>query len=225
MRVSGIITDAQGEPVSNVKVDLAADGIRFAAVYTDEQGHYSHTDSASYTGGALSLRAEKTGYASKELTRPIAADAVTVDLTMERVAAPPRNNRIAIIVGAALAVVAIGVVIWAVFLRPDGRPVDPPSAEEITFRLLVEDVFRIAGRGTVVTGTMQRGFVQEGDRIRITSPDNRVKHETVVTGVTRRQQVITRAGPGDQVGLLVRDVGRLPIESGDFVFGIGGSSP
>ena len=225
MRISGVITDAQGAAISNVKVDLAADGISFAAVYTDDEGHYSHTDSAPHTGGVLLLRAEKIGYAPKEVTRPIAADSVTVDLTMEQVAAAPRRHRIAIIAGAALAIVAIGVVSWVIIARPGGRTdtavVGEAEVVQITFRFAVEGVSTIAGRGTVLTGTVQRGSVQPGDRIRIMSPENRVKHETVVRDVMRRQQSISRFVPGDQVGLLVADPGRSRIEAGDVVIGIG----
>ena len=218
MQVSGVITNDQGTAIPNVRVDLAIDGIRFAVVYTDEAGRYSHSHTASYPGGVLSVRAEKSGYVDLDVTKPVVADLVTVDLAMARASAAPQWYRVAIVAGVVLAILAVGLIGW-MSIRPSGDRTDP-IADEATFRFVIEDVFSIAGRGTVIAGTMQSGAVRPGDSIRILSPDgNQVKHETVVTGISVREVVVRLAGAGDQVGLLVRDVPR-GIGPGDVVIGL-----
>ena len=115
MQISGTVTDSQGKPVGNVKIELSADGVRSAVVYSDDHGHFSHSDSASHTGGVLTLRAEKTGFVAQELTQPIAADTMVVDFTMDAVGPVIPWRMIAFIGGGVLAIGAIVVVLLFVF--------------------------------------------------------------------------------------------------------------
>ena len=82
---------------------------------------------------------------------------------------------------------------------PD-RPRDQP------FLMPVEDVFSIKGRGTVVTGRIERGVVKPGDEVEIVGIKNTRK--TVVTGVEMFHKLLDEAEPGDAVGTLLRGVER-----------------
>ena len=140
MQISGTITDTDGRPVADASVELAADGVRFAVVYTDERGHFTHTDTASRIGEDLALRVEKSGYASRELTRPITGDTMT-DLTMELGPPPPPPWRRIAIIGVA-AVLILAVIIGVVLIltgrsrdpdptRPQRPPVERDPAEPV----------------------------------------------------------------------------------------------
>jgi elongation factor Tu len=86
------------------------------------------------------------------------------------------------------------------------RPVDQP------FLMPVEDVFGIKGRGTVVTGRVERGVVKVGDEIEIVGfGENR---KTVVTGVEMFQKTLDQGEAGDNVGCLLRGIEREDIERG-----------
>ncbi len=78
--------------------------------------------------------------------------------------------------------------------------------------LAVEDVFSITGRGTVVTGRVERGKVKVGDVIEIVGGKN--SRTTTVTGVEMFQKVLDEAIAGDQVGLLLRGVQKHEVERG-----------
>ena len=89
---------------------------------------------------------------------------------------------------------------------PD-RPVDKP------FLMPVEDVFGIKGRGTVVTGRVERGVVKSGDTIEIVGFGK--TQETVVTGVEMFHKTLSEGGiPGDAVGVLLRGVDRDEVQRG-----------
>jgi elongation factor Tu len=86
------------------------------------------------------------------------------------------------------------------------RPKDQP------FLMPVEDVFGIKGRGTVVTGRVERGIVKVGDEIEIIGfGENR---KTVVTGVEMFQKTLDQGEAGDNVGCLLRGIERDEIERG-----------
>jgi elongation factor Tu len=82
------------------------------------------------------------------------------------------------------------------------------------FRLTVQDVFAIAGRGTVVTGRIESGAIRTGATLRQTRPDGTVRDVTLV-GIEMFRKTHDSATAGDNVGLLLRDVGRHEIGSGD----------
>ncbi|MEX0762865.1 MAG: elongation factor Tu [Dehalococcoidia bacterium] len=86
------------------------------------------------------------------------------------------------------------------------RPVDQP------FLMPVEDVFGIKGRGTVVTGRIDRGQVKVGEEIEIVGFGKTTK--TVVTGVEMFHKTLTEGLPGDAVGVLLRGVEREDIARG-----------
>ena len=82
------------------------------------------------------------------------------------------------------------------------------------FRLAVQDVFSITGRGTVVTGLVASGRVSVGDRVTLVRGDGSRRVVTVV-GVEAFQKVLTTAETGEQVGLLLDEVERGDVAAGD----------
>jgi len=86
------------------------------------------------------------------------------------------------------------------------RPLDKP------FLMPVEDVFSISGRGTVVTGRVERGIVKVGDEIEIVGLKDTKK--TVVTGVEMFRKLLDQGQAGDNIGALLRGVERTDVERG-----------
>ena len=89
------------------------------------------------------------------------------------------------------------------------RDVDKP------FLLAIEDVFSITGRGTVVTGRVERGAIHTGDEVEIVGI--RPTKKTVVTGVEMFRKILDEGQAGDNVGLLLRGIGRKDVERGQVV--------
>jgi elongation factor Tu len=91
-----------------------------------------------------------------------------------------------------------------------------PTAEGygVGFRMTVQDVFSIKGRGTVVTGQIESGSVGVGDTVRQTRLDG-TSREVTITSVEMFRKVVKTASAGDNVGLLLRDLGRSDIGAGD----------
>ncbi len=89
------------------------------------------------------------------------------------------------------------------------RPLDQP------FLMPVEDVFSIKGRGTVVTGRVERGVAKVGQPVEIVGI--RPTETTVVTGVEMFHKTLDEAEPGDAVGLLLRGIERGDIERGQVI--------
>ena len=87
------------------------------------------------------------------------------------------------------------------------RDVDKP------FLLAVEDVFSISGRGTVVTGRIERGKIKVGDEVELVGLAPEVK-KTVVTGVEMFRKILDEGVAGDNVGLLLRGVEKDEVERG-----------
>src|SRR3546814_7845363 len=86
------------------------------------------------------------------------------------------------------------------------RPKDKP------FLMPVEDVFSISGRGTVVTGRIERGVVKVGEEVEIVGLKATVK--TTVTGVEMFRKLLDSGEAGDHIGALLRGVGREDVERG-----------
>jgi elongation factor Tu len=86
------------------------------------------------------------------------------------------------------------------------REVDRP------FLMPVEDIFSISGRGTVVTGRIERGVIKVGEEIEIVGLKNTVK--TTVTGVEMFRKLLDRGEAGDNVGLLLRGTKKEDVERG-----------
>jgi elongation factor Tu len=89
------------------------------------------------------------------------------------------------------------------------RDVDKP------FLLAIEDVFSITGRGTVVTGRVERGAIHTGDEVEIIGI--RPTQKTVITGVEMFRKILDEGQAGDNVGLLLRGIGRKDVERGQVV--------
>jgi elongation factor Tu len=88
---------------------------------------------------------------------------------------------------------------------PD-RPIDQP------FLMPIEDVFSISGRGTVVTGRVERGVITVGEEIEIVGL--RPSKKTICTGVEMFRKLLDRGEAGDNIGALLRGVGREDVERG-----------
>lgn len=84
------------------------------------------------------------------------------------------------------------------------------------FRMPVEDVFTITGRGVVITGTVQSGSVAVGSPVRITNPDG-TSIDTTITGVEMFRRTTTAAHAGDNAGLLLGAEGTVAPQRGGFV--------
>jgi elongation factor Tu len=97
------------------------------------------------------------------------------------------------------------------------RDVDRP------FLMPIEDVFSISGRGTVVTGRIERGRVKVGDEVEVVGI--RPTLRTVVTGVEMFRKVLEEGIAGDNVGLLLRGVERREVERGQVVAKPGSITP
>ena len=181
MQVSGTVTDAENRPIANVRVDLAVDGIRSAVVYSDDEGRYSHTDSASYAAGTLSLAAAKSGYGTRELTRPVTAQAMTVDITMESSTAGVPWRMIAIIGGAALAVVAVVVVLLIVLRGNEGPAVVTPVTEGEVVAAVREDCLPFTTRNVELRADGRNWVLTDGRSRMITFDDRRVGERALET--------------------------------------------
>jgi len=86
------------------------------------------------------------------------------------------------------------------------RPVDQP------FLMPIEDVFSISGRGTVVTGRVERGIVKVGEEVEIVGMKDTQK--TTVTGVEMFRKLLDQGQAGDNIGALIRGIDREQVERG-----------
>ena len=89
----------------------------------------------------------------------------------------------------------------------------PERATDKPFLMHVEDVFTITGRGTVVTGRVERGQVKVGDEVQIVGLQDEPR-KTVVTGVEMFRKMMDYAEAGDNIGCLLRGVDRKEVERG-----------
>jgi elongation factor Tu len=99
----------------------------------------------------------------------------------------------------------------------------PERAIDGTFLMPVEDVFSISGRGTVVTGRIERGIVKVGDEIEIVGLKPTVK--TTCTGVEMFRKLLDQGMAGDNVGVLLRGTKREDIERGQVLAKSGSIKP
>ncbi|MGX2985257.1 elongation factor Tu [Helicobacter sp. 23-1048] len=88
----------------------------------------------------------------------------------------------------------------------------PQRDTEKTFLMPVEDVFSIAGRGTVVTGRIERGVIKVGDEVEIVGISDTQK--TTVTGVEMFRKELDKGEAGDNVGILLRGTKKEEVERG-----------
>jgi len=100
---------------------------------------------------------------------------------------------------------------------------DPVRAKDQPFLMPIEDVFAIKGRGTVVTGRVDRGVVKVGEEVEIVGI--REARKTVVTGVEMFRKLLDTGEAGDNVGLLLRGLERTDVERGQVVAKPGSIKP
>src|SRR5882762_1610469 len=98
------------------------------------------------------------------------------------------------------------------------RPLDKP------FLMPIEDVFSISGRGTVVTGRVETGIVKVGEEVEIVGIHPEVR-KTTVTGVEMFRKLLDQGQAGDNVGALIRGVGREEVERGQVLCKPGSIKP
>jgi elongation factor Tu len=142
------------------------------------------------------------------------------------------GDKIPIVKGSALKVVESGSAdpqaeeykcIWELLTAVDSyiptpeRPIDKP------FLMPIEDVFSISGRGTVVTGRVERGIVKVGEEVEIVGLG--ATRKTVVTGVEMFRKLLDEGRAGDNVGALLRGIGKDDVERGQVLAKPGSITP
>ena len=99
----------------------------------------------------------------------------------------------------------------------------PDRPKDLPFLMPIEDVFSISGRGTVVTGRIERGIVKVGEEVEIVGLKDTTK--TVVTGVEMFRKLLDSGEAGDNVGCLLRGVAREDVERGQVLAKPGSITP
>jgi len=105
--------------------------------------------------------------------------------------------------------------IWDLMTAVDTYIPQPKRDTDKPFLMPVGDVFTISGRGTVVTGRVDRGIVKVGEEVEIVGIRPTIK--TVVTGVEMFRKTLDEGRAGDDVGLLIRGIKREEVERGQVV--------
>ncbi|OZB73939.1 MAG: elongation factor Tu [Halothiobacillus sp. 13-55-115] len=100
---------------------------------------------------------------------------------------------------------------------------EPERAVDGTFLMPVEDVFSISGRGTVVTGRIERGVIKVGEEVEIVGIRDTTK--TTVTGVEMFRKLLDQGMAGDNVGILLRGTKRDDVERGQVLCKPGSIKP
>jgi elongation factor Tu len=101
---------------------------------------------------------------------------------------------------------------------------EPARETDKPFLMPIEDVFTITGRGTVVTGRIERGVVKVNETVDIVGIQER-KQSTTVTGVEMFRKLLDEGRAGDNVGLLLRGIKREDVERGQVVIKPGTTTP
>jgi len=113
--------------------------------------------------------------------------------------------------------------IWDLMDAIDKYIPTPKRDIEKPFMMAIEDVFSISGRGTVVTGRIERGIVKVGDEIEIVGI--KPTQKTVVTGVEMFRKLLDQGQAGDNVGILLRGTKREEVERGQVLAKSGAITP
>ena len=100
---------------------------------------------------------------------------------------------------------------------------EPVRDVERPFLMPIEDVFSITGRGTVVTGRVEQGMLETGTKVEIVGI--RDLQSTTVTGVEMFRKLLDEAQAGDNVGLLLRGIGKEDVERGQVIAAPGSITP
>jgi len=102
--------------------------------------------------------------------------------------------------------------IWELMHAVDEYIPTPERAVDLPFLMPIEDVFSIKGRGTVVTGRVSQGMVKVGEEVEIVGL--KPTRSTVVTGVEMFHKLLDQGQAGDNIGCLLRGIGRDDVERG-----------
>jgi len=113
--------------------------------------------------------------------------------------------------------------IWELMRVVDEYIPTPERDIDKPFLMPVEDVFSIKGRGTVVTGRVERGVIKVGEEIEIVGLKEARK--TVVTGVEMFRKLLDQGQAGDNIGLLLRGIDRTDVERGQVIAKPGSITP
>jgi elongation factor Tu len=103
------------------------------------------------------------------------------------------------------------------YIPQPARPIDQP------FLMPIEDVFSISGRGTVVTGRVERGIVKVGEEVEIVGI--KPTQKTTVTGVEMFRKLLDQGEAGDNIGALIRGIDRTQVERGQVLCKPGSVTP
>ncbi|WMC19841.1 MAG: elongation factor Tu [Candidatus Carsonella ruddii] len=99
------------------------------------------------------------------------------------------------------------------YISIPNRIIDKP------FLMPIEDVFSISGRGTVVTGKIERGIVKNGEEIEIVGLKNTIK--TTITGIEMFKKTLDEGRAGENIGILLRSIKREEVERGQVIAKVG----
>jgi len=113
--------------------------------------------------------------------------------------------------------------VWELLDAVDEYIPEPEREVDKPFLMPIEDVFSISGRGTVVTGRVERGVVKLGDEVEIVGIGE--TRRTVVTGVEMFRKVLDEGRAGDNIGVLLRGIGRDEVERGQVLAAPGSITP
>ncbi len=113
--------------------------------------------------------------------------------------------------------------VWDLMAAVDSFIPQPERPRDQPFLMPIEDVFGIKGRGTVVTGRIERGIVKVGEEIEIVGIKNTRK--TTVTGVEMFKKLLDQGEAGDNVGCLLRGIERDDVERGQVLAAPGSITP
>jgi len=113
--------------------------------------------------------------------------------------------------------------IWELMAAVDSYIPTPPRPVDRPFLMPIEDIFSITGRGTVVTGRVERGMVKVGEEVEIVGIHPTRK--TVVTGVEMFRKLLDEGQAGDNVGTLLRGVDKDEVERGQVLAKPGSIQP
>ena len=113
--------------------------------------------------------------------------------------------------------------IWELLKAVDEYIPEPKREMDKPFLMPIEDVFSISGRGTVVTGRVERGVIRPGDEVEIVGLRPTVK--TVATSVEMFRKILDEGLPGDNIGVLLRGIGKDEVERGQVLAKPGSITP
>ena len=114
--------------------------------------------------------------------------------------------------------------IWDLMDACDSYIPEPVRETEKPFLMPVEDVFTITGRGTVVTGRVERGIIKAGEEVAIVGMKTDIK-KTVATSLEMFRKILDDAVAGDNVGILLRGVDKDEVERGQVLAKPGSVTP